>query len=199
MTRVKICGLRRREDADYCNRYGADYAGFVFWKGSRRFVSPAAAKDVSDNLLPRIVPVGVFVDEDVRVISSIADSGTIRMVQLHGDEDQEYIDLLKENVNIPIIRAYRPGCSRRFHADYSMFDGGAGDGKTFDWSSLKDVHGPFFLAGGLSAENVPDAIRTLRPFAVDVSTGVETDGYKDPEKIRLFIEAVRKADAELEE
>ncbi|MBQ7155787.1 MAG: phosphoribosylanthranilate isomerase [Synergistaceae bacterium] len=195
MTRIKLCGLSREEDIRTANELMPDYVGFVFWEKSRRYVEPVRAEKLRKILAEGISAVGVFVDEKPENISALANSGVIDIVQLHGQESEEYIACLRKLIHAPIIKAFRFGEVRETTADYVMIDSGMGTGKTFDWSGISTTR-PYFLAGGLTPENVRTAIRTLHPFAVDVSSGIETDGVKDAEKIRAFVEAVREEDKE---
>lgn len=193
MTKVKFCGLTRAEDIESANELTPDFVGFVFAKKSKRFISPNNAALLRAKLNKSIKTVGVFVDEALENIANIANKDIIDIIQLHGTEDADYIKRLRKSVNNPIIKAIRiktaedAANAERFGADYVMFDGGAGDGKTFDWSLLKNVAYPYFLAGGLNLNNVGAAVGELSPFAVDVSSGIETDGVKDMAKMREFL------------
>lgn len=194
--KVKICGLTRLDDAAMANAHRPDFVGFVFARSSKRRVSREIAEEMRGALDPSITPVGVFVDEDPREIASLVRDGVISMIQLHGSEDERYIAHLRELVDAPIIKAFNASSGvdaravRSCSADLVLLDGGAGDGRTFDWSDI-DVDRPFFLAGGLTPENVGAAIARVSPFAVDVSSGVETDGHKDEKKIAAFVAAVK--------
>jgi phosphoribosylanthranilate isomerase len=189
MTRLKICGLFREEDIGYANEVHPEYAGFVFAR-SKRQVSRENAKELRKLLDPSIATVGVFVDEEIERILEILSDETISMVQLHGHEDEEYIAKLREKTGAVIIKAVRPVSREDVRnaesstADYILFDSGAGTGKTFDWSILEGFTREYFLAGGLNSGNIRDAMEAINPFAVDLSSGVETDGYKDLEKMK---------------
>ncbi len=200
MTRVKLCGMTRPEDIEACNALKPDYAGFVFWPESRRYVSLQRAVQLSKMLDPSITPVGVFLDESVETVLEVAASGAVGMIQLHGAEDAGYIRRIKEETGLPVIRAMKIGAgavpSVPSGADYVMYDSGAGTGRTFDWNLLGDTGERCFLAGGLNPGNVAEAIKTIRPYAVDTSSGIETDGRKDPVKMKQFMEAVRGADSD---
>jgi phosphoribosylanthranilate isomerase len=186
MTRVKICGLSREHDIEIVNAARPEYIGFVFAK-SKRQVTPAFASTLRQKLAEGITAVGVFVNAETTDILQLVHDGTIDMIQLHGDEDEEYIHKLKSLTDTPIIK-----CGRSSAADYLLFDSAeAGSGKTFDWGDIGTVDKPFFLAGGLDCDNVTAAIEIAKPFAVDVSSGVETDGIKDSLKINEFIRRVR--------
>lgn len=203
MTKVKICGLRRVEDVQYVNACRPDYAGFVF-ADSRRRVTKETAGKLSALLDVAVTPVGVFVNEKPEVITELIREGIIAVAQLHGDEDEAYIRRLKEMCpEAKIIQVVRVGAETDVRqcadtqADYLLFDTFSvkeygGTGETFDWSLLKDVKKPFFLAGGISSANVEEACRTIHPYAVDVSSDVETDGYKDREKIAELVAKVKE-------
>ena len=197
-TKIKICGMRRLEDIEIANELLPDYIGFVFVKGRQRYVSAETAKALKGALDGSIKAVGVFVDESVGTIAQIANDGIIDVIQLHGSEDETYIKSLRTLTGKPIIKCFVVK-DNPLTADYEncsanllLIDAGAGDGKTFDWQLIKNIKRPFFLAGGLNPDNVSAAINTLHPFGVDVSSGVETDGFKDHRKIRAFITNIRK-------
>ena len=200
MTRIKMCGLRRACDIEAANELRPDYVGCVFANGSKRCVRPGEAKVLRSMLDPGISAVGVFVDADPSFIEDILDSGTIDMIQLHGNEDGGYIDRLRSSSSVPIVKAFRIGDGMDVDeimscpADHIMLDSGAGTGNVFDWNMIENMNRPYFLAGGLSADNVEEAIERLHPFAVDVSSGIETDGFKDKTKMAAFVAAVRRGD-----
>ena len=200
-TELKICGLSRMEDVIAVNRHGADYAGFVFFKKSKRYIDPYKAGELIEFLRSDIKPVGVFMDEPLdepldSVISTARISG-VEMIQLHGHESEEYVEYVKRTLERPVIKAFKAdeegALEKALHttADYVLIDSGAGTGKKFDWNILKDFKREDFLAGGLDPDSVGEAISLLEPFAVDVSSGVETDGIKDEKKIESFIKAVK--------
>lgn len=197
MTRIKLCGLRREEDIRTVNELRPDYIGFVFAPKSRRAVSRETAAALKALLDPAIPAVGVFVDEAPETVASLLEDGIIDMAQLHGHEDAAYIARLRELTGRPLIRAFRIRTredaeeAEQSPADHILLDAGAGDGKAFDWNLVSGVRRPYFLAGGLTPENAPEAVERLHPFALDVSSGIETDGLKDPVKMRRFVEAVR--------
>lgn len=198
MTRIKLCGLSRREDIDAANELKPEYIGFVFAPESRRYVTPQTAAELKRRLSKEIQAVGVFVDESQKRIVALLRSGVIDLVQLHGNEDEDYIRRLKQLTDKPIIKAFRVGTEKdiadaeRCSADHILLDSGAGTGTVFDWRLLMDLRRPYFLAGGLSPDRVGGAVAALHPFAVDVSSGIETDGMKDKEKMAAFVAAVRK-------
>ena len=197
--KIKICGLSREEDIAYVNEVVPEFIGFVFAPKSRRYVTPARAARLRELLHPDIVPVGVFVREDPRVVAGLLEQGIIGMAQLHGKEDETYVKELRQLTKRPLVQAFRIDNledvrrAERSGADYILLDHGAGGtGETFDWSLLKDVKRPYFLAGGLRPDNVEQALGAADPYGMDVSSGVETDGVKDREKIREFVDNVRR-------
>jgi phosphoribosylanthranilate isomerase len=196
-TEIKICGLTRLEDVIAVNRFGADYAGFVFYKKSKRYVDSYKAGELIEHLRSDIKSVGVFLDEPIDSVISTARISGVEMIQLHGHESEEYVEYIKRTLDRPVIKAYKASeegaleKAANSNADYVMIDSGAGSGIKFDWSILQGYKRDYFLAGGLDPESVGEAIKILEPFAVDVSSGVETDGIKDEKKIAEFIKAVR--------
>ena len=194
MTRIKFCGLKTLEDIFFANELLPEYVGFVFAPKSKRFVTPAQAEKLRAALDKKISAVGVFVDEKIFVVDELLNDGIIDAAQLHGSEDEIYIKNLRALTNCPIIKAFKvDAATEKSSADFILIDGGAGDGKAFYWSLLKNFQREYFLAGGLNPENVGDAIKLLHPFAVDVSSGIETDGRKDFKKMAAFAKAVRLA------
>jgi phosphoribosylanthranilate isomerase len=200
MTKIKFCGLRRPEDIYGANTVKPDYIGFVFVKNTRRFVEPEKAMQLRKMLSPNIRPVGVFVDEKPENVARLLDSGVIDIAQLHGHEDEDYIAQLRHMTDKEIIKAYRISSpediaiARSSTADHILLDSGAGTGGVFDWQLIKAIDRPYFLAGGLNCENVSRAVEQMHPFALDVSSGIETGGIKDIEKMAAFASAVRKED-----
>ena len=200
MTKIKMCGLSRTEDIEAANAIKPDYIGFVFAEISKRRVSALEASKLKSKLDPEIKAVGVFLDDKLDFVASMLNLGIVDVVQLHGSEDEEYIEKVRKITNKPIIKAFiirsKEDVERaeKSTADYILLDGGKGEGKVFDWSLLKAIKRPFFLAGGLNPDNATDAVKALKPYAVDVSTGIETDGVKDREKMAAFANAVRKAE-----
>ena len=198
MTRIKLCGLSRPCDIEKANALKPEYIGFVFVPKSRRCVSPETAEALRKMLDPAIRAVGVFVREDPERIAGLLDRGIIDLAQLHGNEDEKYIARLRALTGKPLIRAFRVDSpadladARESAADFILLDNGAGGtGESFDWSVLQGFDRPYFLAGGLRPENATAAVEALRPFAVDVSSGIETDGVKDEKKMKAFVDAVR--------
>jgi len=200
MTKIKFCGLTRTGDIEAANELKPDYIGFVFWPKSKRAVTAGEAKILKSKLDPSIKAVGVFVDEDMEAVKSLLDGGIIDIAQLHGHEDEDYISGLKKASGKPVIKAFRIRSEEDIRkaeaspADLVLLDAGMGDGVTFDWSLIKNTGRPYFLAGGLDPDNAADAVRTLHPYALDVSSGIETDGLKDTNKMAAFAASVRKED-----
>lgn len=198
MTRVKLCGLCRECDIAWANKLRADYIGFVFAAKSKRYISTLQARLLKSLLNPQIKAVGVFVDAEVEDISALLEEGIIDIAQLHGKEDEDYIKRLRKLTDKTIIKAFRmeetSPVKEILHssADYVLLDSGAGTGKVFDWQRIKDIKRPYFLAGGLNPENAARAVSMLHPFALDVSSGIESDGVKDERKMEAFVNAVRK-------
>lgn len=199
-TRIKLCGLTRPCDIGAANGLMPDFIGFVFFKKSRRYISPEAAAGLKKLLNPAIQAVGVFVNESPETAAGLLKSGVIDMAQLHGSEDSSYIRRLRGLTDKPIIQAFSAGgpeaieAAEESAADLVLLDSGAGGtGTAFDWELLRQMRRPYFLAGGLTPENAGQAVTLLRPWAVDVSSGIETGGVKDPQKMKAFMEAVRRA------
>ena len=196
--KIKLCGLSQMEDIETVNELKPEYIGFVFAAKSRRYVTPQTAAELKRRLLPQIQAVGVFVNEDVEMVARLLDNGVINIVQLHGNENENYIRRLKQRADKPIVKAFRVETAsdiaeaERSPADYILLDSGAGTGTVFDWKLLQNIRRPYFLAGGLTPDNVANTVKQLHPFAVDVSSGIETDGAKDKEKMAAFVAAVRK-------
>jgi len=197
-TLIKICGLSRQADIDAVNETLPDFAGFVFYPKSKRFITESQAKALSHSLNKRICPVGVFVDADPARIIRLSRAGAIGIAQLHGHEDTDYIRSLKNAVPELIIWKavlYREKDdlknARALGADRLLLDHGYGAGKRFDWSLPMPEDQNFILAGGLTPENIPEAISRFHPWAVDLSSGVETDGVKDKSKIKAAVTAAR--------
>ena len=198
MAKIKMCGLFHPCDIRAANEIKPEYIGFVFSPGSRRYVTYGQASELKALLEPDIRAVDVFVDENPKTVADLLDQGVIDIVQLHGREDESYIKKLRTLTDCPVIQAfcvkneYDAAQAQRSTADYILLDSGAGTGTIFDWKLIQDIQRPYFLAGGLSPDNVGEAVRYLYPYAVDVSSGIETDGRKDKIKMAAFAAAVRK-------
>lgn len=197
MSKIKICGIKRECDIDYINEALPDYIGFVFAK-SKRQVSHEVAARLCAKLDKSITPIGVFVNAPIEEILSLYNEGIIHMAQLHGQENSTYIKELRSQTDCPLIKALKidkdfdRSILSTLDVDYFLFDNGAGGmGKTFDWSLMPKTEKPFFLAGGLNAQNI-DAAIAYNPFALDLSSGVEVNGFKDREKILEIVSKIRK-------
>lgn len=220
MVNIKICGIRRQEDILYLNKYLPQYAGFVFAEESKRRVSPDEASALIKDLDIRIKPVGVFVNENMETLVNVAKTCGLEIVQLHGDESPDYLRQLRSKLsegrikrknyenrmtlNIQVWKAFRVNkgfmveCIKKYNADAYLLDsyskeGYGGTGELFNWDiAIKaKKYGNIILAGGLNPLNAIQAAEYVKPFALDVSSGVETNGYKDEDKIRNFIQAVK--------
>lgn len=198
MVKIKICGIKRLEDIEMVNRYKPDYIGFVF-ADSKRKVSHDLAKELKDNLNSDIISVGVFVDSPQEEILELFEEGIIEVAQLHGSESEQYILDLKKKTNgeLKIINAIEMTQEidlleyNDSNSDYLLLDSGKGSGKTFDWSLIrKDIKKEFFLAGGLNSDNVTRAVEEFNPYAVDLSSSLETDDVKDENKIKEIMEVI---------
>ena len=197
--KIKICGLKRNEDIEYVNEALPDYIGFVFSK-SRRQVTLQQAYDLKRDLNSRIKSVGVFVNEPQDMIAELAKNGIIDLAQLHGNEDNVYISKLREKTDgkVKIIKAI--SISNEFSIDqineidadlFLLDNGSGGTGKAFDYSLIKNkVNDRIFLAGGINAGNIKNAV-SLNPYCIDVSSGAESDGIKDREKIIKLVRSIR--------
>lgn len=202
MVRVKICGLTNIDDALHAAQCGADALGFVFYKKSPRYIEPAAAREIIEKLPPFVVPVGLFVDEPAEAVLRTVIASRVRLLQFHGSETPEFCG----SCGLPYYKAFRvrgedtlaeldafKGATAFLLDAYSSKEAG-GTGKTFDWGLARKAgkHGRIILAGGLTPDNVQEAIRQAAPYAVDVSSGVEASkGKKDGELVRKFIERAK--------
>ena len=211
--KVKICGLRREEDICCVNAYLPDYIGFVFYPKSKRYVTGEQAQQLKEKLDPRIRAVGVFVNADPDEVIALLQKNIIDIAQLHGQEREEELRKIREQTGKSVIRAVKVTEETNLQeayqtdADYILLDNGMGSGKLFPWDVIlkqlaqeelreKIRRKPFFLAGGISPENMERAAEAFRPYALDLSSSVETDGVKDPEKIRKLMETIRKRGTE---
>jgi len=205
-TRIKVCGITCQEDARSAVAAGADALGFIFVEQSPRLVEPDMVRAITAQLPPFVVRVGVFRNETIEVVEEIVNYCRLSMVQLHGAETPEYC----RKISCQVIKSFsvRPDSESQELAEYTDIVSGflldtyhkqmaGGTGMPFDWALVEQVSppGPVILAGGLTPENVGEAIRQVKPFAVDVNSGVEYQpGRKDPEKLKNFAYAVHKAD-----
>lgn len=203
MTKIKLCGMSRVEDIAACNLLKPDYVGFInlFPKSHRNidFQTALMLRSMLDDSIPSI---GVFVDREIKEITPYLLSNVINGIQLHGQEDNEYIRNLRAVTPsyVPIIKAFKIRSeddlekARNSTADYVLLDNGTGTGETFDWNLIRDFPRPYFLAGGLAPDNLREAIERFHPYAVDISSGIETDKLKDPSKMEECLKIVRSFD-----
>lgn len=199
-TRIKICGLSRMEDIDYVNEAQPDYCGFVIGvPASRRNVTVTQLARLRERLLEQICPVGVFVNAEPKLIAELLNGGLIDIAQLHGSEDETYIARLRDLTDKPLIKAFSVQnlsdleMAEKSSADLVLLDHGkGGTGASFEWELLRHwKKRPYILAGGLDAGNIPEAVSEYHPYAVDLSSSVETGVKKDREKILAAVAAVR--------
>lgn len=195
--KVKICGLSRPADIEAVNQFQPDYAGFIInFPKSHRNCTPEQVQALHAQLSDSIPAVGVTVNQPLETVAALLEQGVIDIAQLHGQEDEAYICELKRRTGKPVWKAFRIqsaddlDAARASSADMILLDNGYGTGETFDWTLVRDIGRPFILAGGLCESNISDAAK-MRPDAMDISSGVETNRVKDPEKIRTLIERIR--------
>lgn len=213
MQKIKLCGMKKPCDIEYANRVKPDFVGFIF-ANTRRKISAAQAKQFREALDAEIPAVGVFVNEDISVIASLVQDGCIDMIQLHGEEDADYIRRLREICDAPVIKAVKVQTVEQIRqaaalpVDYLLLDTYrkgvlGGTGEAFDWELLREAKAaagdtaegalfgkPYFLAGGLYAGNLREAA-ALGSYGLDVSSGIETEGSKDFDKMVEVVKIVR--------
>lgn len=200
--KIKYCGLRRIEDAQYANETMPDYVGFIF-APTKRQITPGQAGQLRNCLKPEIQTVGVFVNEQPEVVAQIANQGILNLIQLHGQEDAEYIRKLHALLEktVPLIKAVRVRTAediakgQQLDVDYMLLDTYSpglpgGTGESFNWELIKDISKPYFLAGGINLDNLEEAM-SKKPFGIDISSGIETDGWKDLNKMRAMMQLFR--------
>ena len=190
MAKLKICGLKRLEDIEYVNELKPDYIGFILTPGFKRSIDIKTAELLKSHLSKDINAVGVFVNDSREKIEYFVKNGIIDTVQLHGCETPEFC----KNFDVPVIKYFNPeGFDEieNYDTDYYLFDSGTGTGKKFDWSILPKSEKPFFLAGGINKNNLKSAIDTVKPYCIDLSSAVETDGCKDYNKIKEIMEIMK--------
>ena len=199
--KIKLCGMFRDCDIDYANEAKPDYIGFILgFPKSHRNIDAETARRLRSRLDTGIKAVGVFVNSPETTCAEYADCGIIDVIQLHGDEDADFIRRLRELTSAPIIKAAKIrtpediGRVQALGADYVLLDNGTGTGEMFDHSLLDgaEIRQPFFLAGGLTPETLRQAAESVRPYCVDLSSGVETDRLKDREKMLEAVRVIRE-------
>ncbi len=198
MIKIKFCGLKRIEDIEAANIIKPDYIGFVFAKKSKRYVDFETAAKLKEALNPNIKAVGVFVDEEPETIAKLYTEGIIRIAQLHGSEDEAYIKKLRSLADLKLIKAFGVSSkedilrAEESSADLILVDGKSpGSGNSFDWRLLEDIKRPYILAGGLNRKTLEEALEKLNPYGVDVSSGIEREGFKDAAKMKEFADYIR--------
>jgi len=205
VTKVKICGITRLEDAELALGHGAWALGFILWPSSKRYVEPAVAAGITRVVRRKVETVGVFVNQPLDEIAGAVDVLGLTHVQLHGDEGPSFCTAVAQRTGAKVIKALRIRHaadirdSERYHTDFHLLDTGkagsyGGTGETWDWSLVRQRRAkvPLLLSGGLTPDNVADAIAAVRPWGVDVASGVEASpGVKDPAKLEAFFAAVQ--------
>ena len=209
MTRVKVCGITRLEDAELAIEHGAWAVGFILWPSSKRYVDPAVAAGITRQVRRKVETVGVFVNQPLDEIANAVDFLSLSHVQLHGDEGPSFCTAVSQRTGAKVIKAVRIGHAadlrdlERYHTDFHLLDTSkeglyGGTGKTWDWGLVANRRAkvPVILSGGLTSENVADGIAAVRPWGVDVASGVEASpGIKDPAKLTAFFSAVQAVHA----
>jgi phosphoribosylanthranilate isomerase len=202
VTRVKLCGMTRPEDAEQAAELGAWAIGFILWPRSKRAVDPAVAAGIARQQRRKLETVGVFVNPTLDEVAHAVEGIGLTHVQLHGDEGPAFCSAIAQRTGARVIKALSIASGadiraiERFHTDFHMLDAGQGSGQTWDWRLAAQRRSPVpaILAGGLTPENVADGIAAVRPWAVDVASGVEAEpGIKDPAKVEAFMDAARGA------
>lgn len=208
MTKVKVCGITNLEDALMSVQLGADTLGFNFFVRSPRYIAPKLAEEIIKKLPAEVLNVGVFVNETSEILTGIANESGIDLIQLHGDETPEFAEEIRVSTGLDVIKAFRvteqfyTANVVRYGVDAILLDsysltGRGGTGEKFDWNiaaQVRELFPKFYLAGGLNPLNVAEAIKTVRPYAVDACSGLESSkGIKDQNKVEAFIRNVREA------
>lgn len=203
MTKIKICGVTDLSAIACINRLTPDYVGFILSSGFRRSIPRELAREMRGALDRSVAAVGVFVNERAETVADFCERGIVDVVQLHGDEDERYIERLKRLCAAPVVKAvgvsggkiapYPENC------DFLLLDASdpvrrGGTGRKIEWRRYDGVGKPFFLAGGITADNVKEALRAVAPYGVDCSGGVETDGRKDQAKMQQYVKNIREYD-----
>lgn len=204
MTKIKICGLFRPCDIDFINEAKPDCCGFIInFPKSHRNLTPEQMRKLRERLGSAVTPVGVFVNQPLETVAELLRDGIISVAQLHGQEDGAYISALRALApGHEIWKAFKirsdadVEAANASSADLVLLDNGTGTGECFDWSLTHSVSRPYFLAGGLTPENIPQAVEAVHPYGLDLSSGVETERLKDREKIIAAVAAARQTDKE---
>ena len=201
--KVKMCGMRRKEDIAYANEVKPDAVGYIFFPKSKRYVTGQQAKELDQNLDQNILSVGVFVNETIEKVAEIADQVPLDVIQLHGDEDQTYIEQLKQQTDKEIWKAVRVKDTKdikeaeKLSVDRLLLDafteekdmyGGTGKVMNYDLIPKKGISKPFFIAGGLHSKNIKEITEKVHPYGIDISCGIETNGYNDLNKMKEIMQ-----------
>ncbi len=200
--KIKICGLFREDDIYAVNEFQSDYIGFIFYPKSKRYINSEKAADLKKILNKNIKSVGVFVNEKEEKVIEIAKNHIVDVIQLHGNEDNEYIEKISSSTKLPVIKAFKADYDlnkniKETKADYILIDSYnentfGGTGVCFDWGVIPDeVKDRLFLAGGINISNVKEAIKKVNPYCIDINSGVETNGLKDKNKIEKIIKLIK--------
>ncbi len=199
--KIKICGLKRTEDIEYINQVKIDFAGFIFAQNSKRRVDLKTAETMKRLLNPDIKSVGVFANQDLNFIKEISEKKIIDIIQLHGSEDNDFICKIKEMTNLEVIKAFKADNNLEYAinisaADYVLIDSYneksfGGTGSAFDWSLIPQTDKKIFLAGGINILNAEKALKDVKPYCIDINSGVETNGVKDKYKIIEIVDRIR--------
>lgn len=201
--KVKMCGMKRVEDIAYANEVRPDAIGYIFFKKSKRYVTADQARDLDQKLDQKIKSVGVFVNETIENVVEIAKKVPLDIIQLHGDEDLDYINDLKTKIDLPLWKAVRVKDTldikkaEQLPVDRLLLDtfteekdmyGGTGKVMNYELIPEEGISKPFFIAGGLHRNNIKEIIEKVHPYGIDISSGIETDGYKDLTKMKEIME-----------
>ncbi|MCR4673629.1 MAG: phosphoribosylanthranilate isomerase [Lachnospiraceae bacterium] len=198
-TKIKLCGIKSHEDVAIMNQELPDYCGFIIdFPKSHRSLTKEVARELSKEVSSSITKVGVFVNSPVEDVIGLLNEGIIDMAQLHGDEDEDYIFHVQQETKKPVMKAiivrdeFDVFRAKESPADYVLLDAGKGSGESFNWNLISDMDREYFLAGGLDETNIKNAIDTLHPFAIDLSSSLETNGDKDPKKVKMIMDIMSR-------
>ncbi|WP_100486905.1 phosphoribosylanthranilate isomerase [Sporolactobacillus pectinivorans] len=200
MSKIKICGMQRREDIIAANQALPDFVGFIFADFDRHCITEEQAREFKSLLSPDIKSVGAFVNAPIDDVIRLLNDGIIDFAQLHGNEDESYVRTVMDKTHKPVINATGVKVPEDINkvisscSDFILLDAPGGcTGNTFDWNLIKDIRRPYFLAGGINTANIQDAINRFHPYSIDLSTGAETKGQKDPAKMMELVKLAREA------
>ena len=186
--KVKMCGMRRKEDIAYANEVKPDAIGYIFFSKSKRYVTGQQARELDQNLDQKILSVGVFVNETIEKVTEIANEVPLDVIQLHGDEDVIYIEQLRQQTDKEIWKAVRVKDTKDTFTEEKDMYGGTGKVMNYDLIPKEGIRKPFFIAGGLHSKNIKEITKKVHPYGIDISSGIETDGYKDLKKMKEIMQ-----------